>query len=89
MRRTPKQETQATIASWAKEHDNREPDLVMQGFLDAAKELEVVWYTGEYFDLPDKFGDALAELILAAAAIDLDVQDALNAAMVRRRKGRT
>lgn len=87
MKRNQRKEDQASIAKWSQDNDNRTPDETLQGFLDAAKELDVVWYTGEYFDLPDKLGDAMVELILSAVSIDMNMQDALDAAMVRRRKG--
>lgn len=87
MARRVKTETQKTVSDWAKENDLRTPDEVMHNFLDAVKDLEVVWFTGQPFEIFDHLGEVMAELVLTSDAICQNLQDALNAAMSRRRKG--
>ena len=86
MRRRVRNETQETVSDWAKDRDLRTPDETMHGFLDAVKDLEVVWFTGEYHDVSDRIGDAVVELLLSATSVNINVQDALNAAMNCKRK---
>lgn len=86
MRRTPRNENQESVSSFFQARDGRIPDEVMHGFLDEVKDLEVAWFTGEYHEVSDHFGDTLVQLLVAASSININAQDALNAAMVRRRK---